>query len=472
MTQGNLDPRREAARILGRVLRDGAYANRLLHATFQTEPWDSRDRALLTELVYGVIRHLYPIDQALEQVAEKGLKSIDPAILNHLRVATYQLLYLDRMAPHAVLSQAVRYIRQQRGQRVGGFANALLRSIQRNPERFVRLDPLQSLPEGLALTYSHPAWLVQRWLQRFGPERTRLRLQTNNQSAPLVLRLHGPATDRDNALQALHRMNISAELTRWSPHGIRIMGSLPAPLHIFLQEFPYPLVPQDEAAQLVVSWFAPHNLETILDTCAAPGGKTSHIALLAPQSRITACDIHPHKIQLIHDICQRLHLPTVSTTLRVSSTFTPPPESGRSDSSIPAIQLLQHDATLPFSTQYDRILCDAPCSGLGILRKQPEIRYRRSEDDIKQMAIGQQKLLHNLASALKPGGVLMYAVCTDTPEENEQVVDAFLLEHPEFTRIQECPDPTWADLFQDGYLKTSPEIHGMDAFFAAKFRKA
>lgn len=463
MTQTSTDPRREAARIIGRVLRDGAYANRLLHAVFQTEEWDPRDRGLLTELVYGVIRHLYTIDHALDQVIEKGLRSIDPAILNHLRVATYQILYLDRIAPHAVVSQAVRYIRQLRGQRVAGFANALLRNIQRNPERFVRIDPLLPLPETLSLVYSHPLWLVQRWLQRFGPEQTQQRLQTNNQSTPLVFRFHGPSSQRTDVLQKLHHMDVSAEPTTWSPHGIRIHGHLPLPLHRFLEEFPYRLVPQDEAAQLIVSWLDPQNHETILDTCAAPGGKTSHINLLAPLAQVTACDIHPHKIQLIQDLCQRLQIPSVLLHPAASTTESP--------QAIPGIQLLQQDASQPFHTTYDRILCDAPCSGLGILRKQPEIRYRRNEADIQERARFQEKLLHNLASAVRPGGILMYAVCTDTPEENEQVVEAFLQSHPEFTLCQECPHPSWEPLFHQGYLHTSPEHHNMDAFFAAKLQK-
>ncbi|TNE51770.1 MAG: 16S rRNA (cytosine(967)-C(5))-methyltransferase RsmB [Deltaproteobacteria bacterium] len=454
------DPRREAARIVGRVLRDNAYANRMLNAVFQSEEWDSRDRALLTELVYGVIRHLYAIDHALDQVAQKGVSSIDPAILNHLRVAVYQLLFLDRIAPHAILDQAVRYVRQLRGQRVGGFVNALLRNIQRNPERYIRIDPLLQLPESLSLSFSHPQWLVERWLRRLGPEATRQRLAAHNMGSPLVFRVHGPKGSREEALAKLHEQDIKAEATRWSPEGVRILGSLPTSLHRFLAEFPLLLVPQDEAAQLVVQWLQPENDDLILDACAAPGGKTTHIASLAPEAQLVGCDIHPHKLSLIETLSQRLG---ITSTITTEEDLAPQPG---------AIQLFPKNGTKPFAQSFDRILCDAPCSGLGILRKQPEIRYRRSVKEIEEMAAVQKQLLNNLSEALRPGGTLVYSVCTDTPEENEQVMDAFLQEHPEFHKVTSQEGLPWAALLQeDGSLRTSPEVHGMDAFYAVKLKK-
>lgn len=454
------DPRREAARIVGRVIKDKAYANRLLNAAFQSEDWDARDRALLTELVYGVIRHLYSIDHALDQVAQKGVQSIDPAIVNHLRVAVYQLLYLDRVAPHAILNQAVRYVRQLRGQKVGGFVNALLRNIQRNPDRYVRIDPLLQLPESLSLSYSHPQWLVERWLARLGPDATRQRLAAHNMGSPLVFRVHGGGELRDKALQLLREKDIPAEATRWSPEGIRILGSLPMSLHHFLADFPYPLVPQDEAAQLVVQWLAPENQDSILDACAAPGGKTTHIAAIAPEAKMVACDIHPHKLPLIEELGQRLGIEVQTTTEAELE-----PKAG-------SLQLFPKNATKPLEVQFDRILLDAPCTGLGILRKQPEIRYRRSVSEIEEMATVQSSLLENLSASLRPGGTLVYSVCTDTPEENEQVVDAFLAEHPEFEKVTHAQGLAWEELLQeDGSLRTSPEVHGMDAFYAVKLRK-
>ncbi len=452
MPNNKLNPRREAAKLLHRILREGAFSNRVLDSTLKAQPWDERGRKLLTELLYGTLRHLYQIDRAIDLSTKKGIKSIKKSLLNHLRIATYQILFLERVPDYAAISEAIEIIKQQYGKRVGGFANAILQNIKRNREKY--LSPPTDLPkwEALSAEYNYPTWLIKLWSERWGENQTIQRLKKLNTPAPLILRAHPNSESRERAIEKLKEMGISAEPTRWSHLGIKILSPLPKPLNAFLKEFPIPLFPQDEAAQIVVNWLDPKDEEEILDACAAPGGKTTQISILAPKSKITASDIHPKKLRLIEELFKRLNRPA----------------------SPPHLTLLPADAaSFQYPKQYDKILCDAPCSSLGIIRKQPEVRYRRTLREIHNLSELQFSILENLIKYLKPGGTLLYSVCTDTPEENELLIERLLTKYPQLELFPDTPkDSPLSELIdQNGYLRTTPEKHDLDAFFAAKIRK-
>ncbi|MCK6511651.1 16S rRNA (cytosine(967)-C(5))-methyltransferase RsmB [Myxococcota bacterium] len=445
----SLNPRSAAAQILHRVLHEDAYAARLVDHALSKPGWDSRDQALLTEIVYGVLRRLLLLDRGIGRFASRGLDSIDPMTLQHLRIAVYQMLFLDRIPHHAILHEAVAAIQALRGPKIAGFANAVLRKIQSHLRDLHPPDPLLDLPGYLSISQSHPAWLIERYLQQLGPDRTEARLQAHNQPPALVLRVHAPWGSREDLLRVLQEHAIQATPTTFSPDGLRVESSSGPIIQKLFKELPQSFVIQDEAAQCIAHLLEPQPDERILDACAAPGGKTAHLASLAPHAQITAVDRHANKLHLVQEVCDRLHLSNVR--IRQADLTQPLPEDG-----------------------FDRILCDAPCSGLGTLRKNPEIRYRRTLQDIQQLSQTQRKLLHQLALALKPNGRLIYAVCTDTPEECEETVQHFLQEHPEFSIETDPPShlPSIAPLLDaSGFFRTSPEQHQMDAFFAVRLRK-
>jgi 16S rRNA (cytosine967-C5)-methyltransferase len=445
----SLNPRAVAAQILHRVLHEDAYAARLVDHALSKPGWDSRDQALLTEIVYGVLRRLLLLDRGIGRFASRGLGSIDPMTLQHLRIAVYQMLFLDRIPHHAILHEAIEAIQALRGPKIAGFSNAVLRKVQSHLHDLNPPDPLLDLPGHLSISHSHPVWLIERYLQQLGPNATEARLKAHNQPPSLTLRVHPAWGSRDDLLRVLEEHTVQAIPTTFSPDGIRIESSSGSMIQKLIKEYPDAFVIQDEAAQCIAHLLEPQADERILDACAAPGGKTTHIASLAPQAQITAVDRHANKLRLIQESCDRLRLSNV--------------------------RIRQADLTQPLpEDSFDRILCDAPCSGLGTLRKNPEIRYRRTLQDIQQLAQTQRKILHQLAHALKPGGRLLYAVCTDTPEECEETIQHFLHEHPAFSIETEIPTElsSIAPLLDPaGFLHTSPETHQMDAFFAVRLRK-
>jgi 16S rRNA (cytosine967-C5)-methyltransferase len=440
-----MNPRKEAVRLLDRTFEDDGYANRLLDASLSRFDGNPQDKGLLTELFYGVLRHLYLVDEILDRQASRGVRSIDDKILNILRIAVYQLVFLDRIPPHAAVSEAVKHVRKARGQRVAGFVNGLLRSLVRSQERGTFSLPEGDDSETLSLLTSHPLWLTERLVDRLGPELARERLEAHNQPPLLTLRAHRGWGSREKLMQLLEKEGFSVEATTFAADGLHVLSQGGRVLQFLTRHHPSSFVVQDEAAQLMAEWLAPKDGEVVLDSCAAPGSKTTHIAGLAPGASVIGQDIYKHKLKLIDKSCRRLGLHNITSRLL--------------------------DAREESGEQFDRILCDAPCSGLGTLRRHPEIRYRREPEDLPHFARLQTEMLHSLAKQLKPGGVLLYSVCTDTVEENEKVVEKFLETHPDWTLDRSIPEH-WTPLLSDeGWLRTSPGENEMDAFFAARLIK-
>ncbi|HSR23199.1 MAG TPA: 16S rRNA (cytosine(967)-C(5))-methyltransferase RsmB [Candidatus Eisenbacteria bacterium] len=441
------DPRRLAFDILERV-QGGGYADRTLDATLQRHPrLDPRDRALITELVYGVLRQQGRLDYALAAFCKQPLAKLESRVLLLLRLGAYQLLCLDRIPASAAVDTTVQLARQLQLERATGFVNGVLRGLGRGAAALTWPDaahqPLAHLQHALSL----PQWLARRWLAELGTDGALRLAAAQLEPAPLTLRVNTLKLDRDRFLAALAAAGHRAEPTRFAPDGVvireRAPGTLPGDREGWYQV-------QDEASMLIAPLLAPQPGEALLDVCAAPGGKTTHLAALTGnRAAITALDLHPQRVRLVEQGAARLGCGGI--TARTWDVTLPPP-------------FLAPDS-------FDGVLVDAPCSGLGVLHRNPEARWRLQPADLTVLAERQAMILHQAAALVKPGGRLVYAVCTLTPEETDRQVAAFLARHPEF-RLQPLTGVVPADwrelLDAHGCLRSWPGHLEVDGFFAAR----
>jgi 16S rRNA (cytosine967-C5)-methyltransferase len=445
-----LDPRQVAFVILCRV-EEGAFADLTLDTALSAAPsMDPRDRGLVTELVYGVLRQRGRIDFALSRFCLKPLAKVEPRVLILLRLGAYQVLLLDRVPDSAAVDETVKLARREGLSRATGFINGILRSLVRGRNEIAWPDPAASPLNHLEHVLSLPKWLARDWLEEMGKEPALALAEALCAAPPFTLRVNTLRIGREDYLDRLRSAGHQAVPTLYAPEGVTLTGRGGGPLPGATEGW-YQV--QDEASMLIAHLLAPRKAEKILDACAAPGGKTTHIAALAQNgASVLALDLHPQRVRLVTEGAERLGCRQIEARpwdLTRPPDFLPP-------------------------AGFDRVLVDAPCSGLGVLRRNPEIRWRRTKDDIRRMASLQKAILGNVAPLVRPGGVLLYSLCTMTPEETTGVVEAFLGNHAEFEAEDLRPlFPDWSDLFDSrGMLRTFPHLHGgMDAFFAVRFRR-
>jgi len=444
------DPRQVAFAVLCRV-EEGAFADLNLDTALSRAPsMDPRDRGLATELVYGVLRQRGRIDFALSRFCLKPLAKVEPRVLILLRLGAYQVLLLDRVPDSAAVDETVKLARQEGLTRATGFINGILRSLVRGRNEIAWPDPDASPREYLEHVLSLPKWLARDWLEEMGKESALAVAEALCAAPPFTLRVNALKISREEYLGRLSEAGHQAVPTLYAPEGVILTGRGGGPLPGAAEGW-YQV--QDEASMLIAHLLAPQKGEKVLDACAAPGGKTTHIAALAQnEASVLALDLHPQRVRLIDEGAARLGCGQIDAR---PWDLTRPPD------------FLQPDS-------FDRVLVDAPCSGLGVLRRNPEIRWRRTKDDIRRMAALQKTILENVAPLVRPGGVLLYSLCTLTPEETTGVVEAFLRDHAEFEVEDLRPlFPDWSELFDSrGMLRTYPHLHGgMDAFFAVRLKK-
>jgi 16S rRNA (cytosine967-C5)-methyltransferase len=420
---------------------------------------DDRDRALATDIITGTLRWQRSLDHLIEHFADRPVSKLDTDVLLIVRLSLYQLLHLDRVPASAVVDDAVDLTRSARKQSATGFVNAVLRSTLRNRHRL----PLPPRPDEsgnnesaeayLGVTHSHPDWLVRRWLRRYGFHNAERWVQFNNDPAPLTIRANRLRLSRDQLAATLAQEGIETEPTRYAPDGLivragnplRMAVGNPAQGALHAGEF----VVQDEASQLVTLTVDAQPGMRILDLCASPGGKTTALAAAAGDGVVVASDVRPRRIRTLAETV------TVTDARNVRIVYVPPA------------------GALPFAQVFDRILVDAPCSGLGTVRRDPDIRWRRAEDDLVSFSERQLELLRRAATVLKPGGRLVYATCSSEPDENEAVVERFLADEPVFALVDLRATSPLLDPFIDGtgMLRTLPFAHGLEAFFAAALKR-
>ena len=414
---------------------------------------DERDRALAGEIATGTLRWRGAIDHVIAQFARREPSRLDAEVLTILRLGIFQLLHLDRVPAAAVVDDAVEMTRKAGKRSAAGFVNALLRRASRERESLPlppRPGPGADRDERLtflSVTGSHPRWLVDRWLERHGFEEADAWTAFDNAPAPLTLRANTLRVTRDQLAEELARHGIETAPAAFAPDGLKVIAGNPllTPL-AHTGRF----VVQDEASQLVGEFAAAQPGTAALDTCASPGGKTLQIAA-GPGRRVVACDVRGRRVGLL------------ARTIA---------EAGAD------VRIVQADArgALPFPAVFDLVLVDAPCSGLGTIRRDPDIKWRRQAADLPGLASQQRALLAGAAAMVRPGGRLVYATCSSEPEENEAVVDAFLDRHAGWgPPADPAPSSAGAGLgrFIDarGHLRTLPFRDGLEAFFAAALVK-
>ena len=411
---------------------------------------DRRDRALLVELTAGTLRWRNLIDAYIAAAAGRPLEAIDPRSLALLRLGVYQLRHLTRVPPHAVVNESVEGARALGAPRAASFVNATLRAVsagRRRPKLPARPQPTSPSEDWiryLSIVESHPAWLVARWIDRYGPEPTERWCQFNNAPPEITVR---PAAGESvgTLLEALQRHEPGASLARFAPDAVRLppgtLGRLPADVLDRLRI-------QDEGSQLVATSAGARPGERVLDLCAAPGGKTLVLSgaidlAHASNSLLVAADFRPSRVALLADTLSRAGV------------------------SVPIVAL---DARrpLPFRATFDCVLVDAPCSGLGTLRRDPDLKWTRQPDDLPRLASDESRILRAAADVVRPGGRVVYATCSGEPEENQGVVDAFLAEDRSYRREPLSPEmPPTGARDDRGSLMTLPFRDDLDAYYAA-----
>jgi len=442
------NPRQAACSVLLRIHKEGSYADQLMDRELTGGKLSGPDRGLFAELVFGVLRRQGTLDYILTGLLTQPLLRLEPQVLIFLRLGLYQLMYLDRIPESAAVNESVNLAKQTLP-RASGLVNAVLRNYLRNKDTVTFPDPVAAPADSIAARHSHPAWLVKLWFSQIGEAETELLAEASSRQPPLTLRANTLKTTRDELLQTFATNGISAAACRYSPHGIQVEGRHHIPGLPGFREGLFAV--QDEASQMVAFLLDPQPGERVLDTCAAPGGKATHLAqLMGNQGELLAMDNSASKLPLILESSVRLGITNIRTR---------------------AADLLQ-SAALP-AAAFDRVLLDAPCSGLGVIRRNPEAKWRLTSDDITRLAAVQKTMLKNAVRLLKPGGVLVYSTCSTTLQENEEVVRDFLSRHSD-CMIEDlkkvCPE--YRELFtEDGMFRAWPHRHGMDGFFAARLRK-
>jgi 16S rRNA (cytosine967-C5)-methyltransferase len=447
-----LEARRIAHSVLVRVEKGGAFANRALDAAIaEAGRLDPRDVALATELVYGTLRRQIFIDHALSHFSNQKLPDLEHETRALLRLGAHQLLHL-RMPERAAVHETVELAKEIHNGRPVKYVNAVLRALARE-RRNILIPPESVDPVGyLSLTESFPRWMVESLIAWKGFDAAKALLASLNQQAPFTVRANVLQGQRDDVVHELKaELGLDALPTRYSPVGLTLEEAKASAALLRPAEGRWQA--QDEAAQLIGFYASPKPGSTVLDACAAPGGKTCHLAeLMQNRGVVHAIDVHTNKVREISDAAAKL--------------------------GITIIEARPADATFPFpfapADGYDLVLADVPCSAMGTIRRHPELKQRRTAEDIVRLAELQARILDNVAKYVKPGGVLVYSVCTFAREEGPAQVSAFLARHPEFVRVPppEVSGVNWSDLLDsEGDLVVDPAHHGIDAFYAARLMR-
>lgn len=447
----NMTSREAAMNILTAVEEEGAYSNLLLNQVLKGANLSPADAGLATELVYGTIARRNTLDYFLESYVAKGLKKLTPWVRNLLRLSLYQILYLDRIPDHAAVSEAVNIAKRKGHQGISGMVNGVLRNMLRNLDQLKVPEDLPAVKR-IALTHSHPEWLVKRWVAQYGEHTAEAMCRANNEAPPVSVRVNTTMISRDKLMQEMEKAGHIVVPSLISKDGIIVSSGGNMALTSWYKDGM--LSVQDESSMLVAEAVEPKPGMTVLDCCAAPGGKTSHIGeKMQDQGSIIANDIHPHKVKLIQDQADRLGLSSIETVCH---------------------DALDLDTYYP-EASFDRILLDAPCSGFGVIRRKPDLRWAKSPEDVEAISSLQSELLSRAVKLLKPGGILVYSTCTTEPKENDQVVREFLASHPDYAAVppaESMNEEVKSCVTEEGYgIQILPHKFNSDGFYIARLKR-
>ena len=442
-------PRLSALHILNEVEEKEVFLDPLMDREYEKLP--SLDRALLKELVYGTLQWQGYIDWLINRYAERKTANMGSIVRNALRLGTYQLLFLNKIPAFAAIYESVELVKEKDGLPPSGFVNGVLRAILRDKEAKRIPDLKDDSVRNIAVKYSQPEWLVKRWTARYGIDTARKWYKNNISLPPFTIRVNRVLIDRDRLANILFEEGINSEKTPYSPIGLILEkpGDITR-LHSYQKGLFYI---QDEASQLVPFLLSPRSGDHILDACAAPGGKATQLAeLIGDRGEVLAVDQSPDRLNLLQRNLKRLGLTSVKPR---------------------QLDLTKEDQELQ-KRGFNKILLDAPCSGMGVLRRHPEGKWEKREVLLAAYSKIQSNLLDGVSKSLKGGGILVYSTCSTEPEENEKVIEKFLNSHPGF-KVENpkasLPEPCHRFIGKDSFFRTYPEAHNMDGFFAVRMMK-
>ncbi len=444
-----IDLARDAAvSVVYKVLREGAYSNIAIKQELDKGGMIKLDKALVTEIVNGTLRNLARIDWVKSQFVKKN--KIEPWIEDIIRCGTYQLLFLDRVPDSAVCNESAELARKHGHEGTVKFVNGVLRNISRSKEKLEYPDKEKQSIKFLSVFYSHPEWMVEKWVKDFGRDFTEELLKSNNETPPFTIRCNRLKISKQELLAKLSEENIECQEGTYNAEAIHIRGTSSIEDRASFKNGYYQV--QDESSMLVAHVLDPKAGERVLDVCSAPGGKTTHIAeLMGNQGEIVARDIHQHKLKLVEENCSRLGVSIVKTELYNA--------------------MILDEKSIE---RFDKVLLDVPCSGLGVLRRKPDLRWKKEQDNFGELAKLQSEMLELASKYVKSGGALIYSTCTINKTENIEVVKKFLSVSQQFqleSIIGQIPENLVCESADKGYLELFPNTHGTDGFFIAKMRK-
>jgi len=442
-TAGPSPARAAAFAVIRRVFEDGAYADRALPAEADLRGLSGRDRSLATRIAYGAIQRRATLDHVVERLAGRKVRRLDPPVLAALRLGLEQLIFMDGIPAHAAVDESVELAKahQPRG---AGLVNAVLRRAADEGRPIV--DAIDdSTPEGAALRHSHPAWVACLWWSQLGADHALALMAADNEPAETALRANTLVISRDALVAQLRDEGLDVRPADLPPDSVVVAGALDAHAHPLHEQGAF--MPQSRASAMVARVLEPRPGERVLDLCAAPGGKTTHLAaLMGGEGEVIALERHPGRARALEATCRRMHAPGVRVRTADAREAAPDP---------------------PF----DRVLVDPPCTGLGTLRSRPDLRWRVSPRDLAELAAAQSEILAAGAAATRPGGTLVYSTCTVSPEENERRIDAFLRAHPAWVADDlHSVVALWHHPTVPLHLQTLPHRDGTDGFFIARVR--
>ncbi|MFT3654758.1 Ribosomal RNA small subunit methyltransferase B [Bacillus sp. B01(2024)] len=442
-----INVRELALEALEKLEQNQAYSNLLLTSVIKTNTLSDQDRGLLTELVYGTLQNKIALDYILKPFIRKPNK-VKPWVIQLLRLSAYQMEYLEKIPDRAAIHEAVEIAKKRGHKGIASFVNGILRSLQREgAPSFAEIeDPVLRL----STETSHPEWLVKEWVEAYGFEAAEKICRIHLVPPKQTLRVNHIKADREKLLDKMENAGLEAEAGDLSPDAIKLLKGSIANTEFFQNG---QVSIQDESSMLVARALNPKPGETVLDACAAPGGKSAHIAeLMENEGSLTSLDLHRHKVKLIKEGAERLGLTIID-----------------------AQTMDARKAGDAFGAErFDRVLVDAPCSGFGVIRRKPDMKYTKTPDDSRRLSEIQLGILREIAPLVKKGGTLVYSTCTMDRTENDEVMHAFIQEHPEFEpdlslekRLPEKARP----FVQDGSLQILPHYFGTDGFFISSMRK-
>ncbi|MEG1133232.1 MAG: 16S rRNA (cytosine(967)-C(5))-methyltransferase RsmB [Cellulosilyticaceae bacterium] len=440
--------REHIADILTNIEKEQSYMQLVLKA--ELENFEVKDRAFINEIIYGTIKYRITIDYIINQFSKTPINKMKPFIRSVMRMSVYQIMYLDKVPASAAINEAVKIVHRRKMSNLSGFINGVLRNIDRNKESIVYPDDSKNPISHLSVIYSVPEWLLEMWTQDYGIEVTKRICESLNERAKVCIRINSLVATKEEVLAELKELGIDSETGELLPgESMYITGATSiAQMDSFKQG---KWAVQDESATLVGHVVDPKAGEIVLDMCSAPGGKSTHMAMLMQnKGMIMSADVHEHKMDIIQKNAKRLGVEIIEPVLQDGTKI--------------------NEA---WKEKFDKVLLDAPCSGLGIIKRKPDIRYSKTLEDVKAIAQLQEKLLENAVCYLKQDGILVYSTCTISKQENEGIIKCAVEKLGlELDSIEEyMPNILKPYIENKATIQIMPFMANTDGFFIARFRK-